>query len=182
MVSRPDAEPAFGVRDLYAAYKVKCAADAIGFGRTANQPSRRQSRYLFYHIVLRMLGNVVLLTPEFRRPPVSEAVLTEAVLRLSVPGAEAEFNMLLKAATTLVDLYLTHGSGSSAHDEESFNSIHNGDLNAFLKAEHLGKDEHSPLLVQLLAQHNLGFASMPMPMFEGNPTQREFVAQALMRE
>ena len=35
---------------------------------------------------------------------------------------------------------------------------HNGDLNGFLKAEHLGKENYSPLLVQLLAQHNQAFA------------------------
>ena len=58
---------------------------------------------------------------------------------------------------------------------------HNGDLNGFLKAEHLGKENYSPLLVQLLAQHNQAFASIPMPMYEGNPTQREFVARVLIK-
>ena len=51
----------------------------------------------------------------------------------------------------------------------------------FLKAEHLGKENYSPLLVQLLAQHNQAFASIPMPMYEGNPTQREFVARVLIK-
>ncbi len=69
---------------------------------------------------------------------------------------------------------------NSAHNETSFAEIHNGDLNGFLKAEHLGKENHSPLLVQLLAQHNQAFASIPIPMYEGNPTQREFVARALV--
>ena len=65
MVSRSSAEPPFGARDLFAAYNVKCAADQIGFGRTAERPSRRQSRFLFYHIVMSMLGQIILLTPEF---------------------------------------------------------------------------------------------------------------------
>lgn len=180
MVNRSDSEDAFGARDLYAAYQIKCAADDIGFGRNAAQPSRRQSRFLFYHIVMRILGNVILLTPQFRNPPVNESVLTDAVIRLTSPDAKAQFDMLCNAATAFVDQYLTYGSDNAAHSEKSFTEIHNGDLNGFLKADNLGKENHSPLLVQLLAQHNQGFASIPMPMYEGKPTQREFVAQALL--
>ena len=88
--------------------------------------------------------------------------------------------MLCNAAIALLDLYLTVGSDNSVHNEESFREIHNGDMNGFLKAEKLGKDSHSPLLVQLLAQHNQGLASLPMPGYEGNPTPREFVARALV--
>lgn len=179
IVSR-DSDPGFGARDLYAAYKIKCVADDIGFGRHAESPSRRQSRFLFYHVILRMLSNIILLTPGFRPPPVSESVLTEAVLKLSDPGREEQFRMLSNAAIALLDQYLTVGSDSSAHKEKSFAEIHNGDLNGFLKAENLGTDNHSPLLVQMLAQHNQAFASIPMPMYQGNPTQREFVARALI--
>ena len=180
MVSRQDTEPPFGARDLYAAYKIKRVADQIGFGRNAEPSSRRQSRFLFYHIVMRMLSNVILLTPQFRRPPVSENDLTDAVLKLTAPDAETKFDMLRSAAITLIDQYLTFGSDISAHNETSFTETHNGDLNAFLKAEHLGKEDHSPSLVQLLAQHNQAFASIPMPMYDGKPTQREFVARALV--
>ena len=127
-----------------------------------------------------MLSNVILLTPQYRRPPVSENILTDAVLRLAADGAQDQFNMLRNAAITLLDQYLTVGMDNSAHNETSFTKIHNGDLNGFLKAEHLGREAHSPLLVQLLAQHNQGFASIPIPLYEGNPTQREFVARALV--
>ena len=177
---RQDIEQPFGARDLYAAYKIKCAADAIGFGRNADRPSRRQSRFLFYYIISRMLSNVILLTPQFRHPPVSETILTDAVVKLTEPGSEDHFNMLNNAAIALLDQYLTVGSDNSAHNETAFMETHNGDLNAFLKAEHLGKENYSPLLVQLLAQHNQAFASIPMPMYEGNPTQREFVARVLI--
>ena len=129
---------------------------------------------------MRMLSNVILLTPQFRHPPVSGSVLTDAVLRLTAAGAEDHFNMLCNAAIALLDQYLTVGSDNSAHNETAFMEKHNGDLNGFLKAEDLGKECHSPLLVQLLAQHNQAFASIPMPMYDGNPTQREFVARALI--
>ena len=35
--------------------------------------------------------------------------------------------------------------------------VHNGDLNAFLKAENLGRDNHSPLLTQSVAIQNAAF-------------------------
>ena len=47
MVSRQEKEPAFGTLDLYAAYKIKCLADAIGFGRGADRSSRKQSKICF---------------------------------------------------------------------------------------------------------------------------------------
>lgn len=182
MVDRLNGDIPFGINDLYAAYKMKCAADGIGFGRNATQSSRRQSRFLFYYILTKMLSNVILLTPQFRDPPVTPSVVTDAILKLTLPDAEDQFTMLGNAALALLDQYLTYGSDSSAHNERSFTEVHNGDLNAFLKAENLGGDDHSPLLVQLLAQHNQAFASIPMPMYEGNPTQREFVARALTNE
>ena len=180
MMNRPKSEPAFGARDLYAAYKIKCAADKIGFGRNAEQASRRQSRFLFYHIIMQMLSNVVLLSPQLP-PPVTESVLTDAVLKLSKLESEEAFEMLQDAAIDLVDQYLTAGNEypNSAYKESSFNKTHNGDMNAFLKAESLGADSHSPLLVQLIAQHNQGFSSIRLRDREGRPTQREFVARAL---
>lgn len=102
------------------------------------------------------------------------------MLRLAAPEAKEQFDVLRTGAISLLDQYLTVGSDHSAHNEASFTEIHNGDLNGFLKAESLGSTNHSPLLGQLLAQHNLAFGSIPMPMYDGSPTQREFVAKALI--
>ena len=157
MMSRPTTEPHFGIRDIYAAYKVKCVADDLRFGRTADRASRRQSRFLFYFVVLRMLSNVVLLTPQFQDPPVTEIGLTNAVLKLSNSDSVDDMRVLRDAAVGLVDQYLTVGSQGSAHMESSFVDIHNGDLNAFLKADNLGKENHSPLLMQALAIQNAAF-------------------------
>lgn len=174
------AREGFGASDLYAAYRIKCAADKIGFGRSADRASRRQSRFLFYHIIMRILSNILLLTPQFSPPPVSESALTKAVLKIFDSGKEEYAIILCNAAVVLLDQYLTVGNPQSAHNEESFREAHNGDLGAFLKAEKLGQDSHSPLLVQLLAMHNNTFASIPMPMYEGNPTQKDFIARALL--
>lgn len=182
IMNRQDPDPAFGTRDLYAAYKLKCIADEIGFGRRADRASRRQSRFLFYFIFIRMLSNVILLTPEFTNPPVSASDLTNAVIKLTDTEAETELSFLRNAAVAVLDQYLMLdvANPNSAHNERSFSEIHNGDLNGFLKSEKLGEEGHSPLLVQSLAQYNLTFSSVPLPMYEGNPTQREFVARALL--
>ena len=158
IISRPEGTPAFGARDLYAAYNIKGLADGIGFGRRADQPSRRQSRFLFYHVVVRMLSNVILLTPQLDRPAVLASDLTDVVLKLAAPGNEEQLDRLAKGAVTLIDQYLTSGTSQhSAFNETSFIETHNGDLNAFLKAEHLGKETHSPKLVQSLAVTNQAF-------------------------
>ena len=180
MVDRSSDSSPFGARDLYATHQVKCIADQIGFGRNASQPSRRQSRFLFYHLIVSMLRNVILLTPELGQPTIPPSALTDAVINLAGDENEDQLKVLYSAAVALVDQYLSVGALNSAHKEKSFTDIHNGDLNGFLKADNLGKENHSPLLVQLLAQHNQGFASIPMPMHEGTPTQREFVARALI--
>ena len=180
MVSRESTEPTFGARDLYAAYKVKCAADEIGFGRNVNPSSRRQSRFLFYHVVMRLLHNIILLTPELQQPGVPPSSLTEAIIKIGASGAKAQFEMLCKSAVALIDQYLTQGNNNSAYNEKSYKDDHGGDLNAFIKSEKLGSEAYSPLLVQSLEMHKMSFASIPMPMYEGSPTQREFVAQALL--
>ena len=157
IVSREGAEVTFGARDLYAAFKVKCAADSMGFGRGADRASRRQSRFLFYYTVMKMLGNVILLTPQLQSPEVSATSLTNAIVKLSSRGSEDKIEVLCNAAVSLIDTYLTVGNPNTAHNERSFIEIHNGDMNAFLKSENLGQEGHSPLLVQALAIQKAAF-------------------------
>ena len=157
ILARGDGDTPFGKQDLYGAYKIKCVADKIGFGRNSDRPSRRQSRFLFYNIIMRMLGEVIRLTPQLGQPVISESVLTGAILKLSSPQAEEQLNTLSTGAITLLDQYLTVGSNNSAHNEKSFNEVHNGDLNGFLKSESLGTESHTPLLVQSIAIQNAAF-------------------------
>ena len=182
IIDRQETEPPFGETDLYAAYKIKCAADQIGFGRKADpaHPSRRLSRHLFYHILMRMLESVIHLTPQSHQPPVTSSVLTDAVVKLTSPGAEEHFNLLRSSAVVLLDQYLTPNGQNSAYNELAFNDTHNQDLNRFLKSDNLGKEDYSPLLVKQLAMSNEAFASIPMPDHEGNPTRLQFVAQAIL--
>ena len=157
ILARNEGDTPFGKRDLFAAYKIKCVADQIGFGRYSDRPSRRQSRVLCYYITMRMLGEVIRLTPQLGQPAITASVLTNAVLKLAEPDAEEQFGILSTGAITLLDQYLTVGSDNSAHSEKAFTEIHNGDLNAFLKSENLGTESHTPLLVQSLAIQNAAF-------------------------
>ena len=157
IISRQDGSPAFGARDLYAAYKIKCLADKAGFGRRDAHGSRRQSRFLFYHVIMQMLRNVILLTPDLQRPAVTANDLTDAVLKLSTPDTEEQLGELADAALTLLDQYLTPGVDNSAFTEDSFIRTHNGNLNVFLKAERLGRENHSPKLIQVLEISKMAF-------------------------
>ena len=112
---------------------------------------------MFYNIIMRMLGEVIRLTPQLGQPVISESVLTGAILKLSSPQAEEQLKTLSTGAITLLDQYLTVGSNNSAHNEKSFNEVHNGDLNGFLKSESLGTESHTPLLVQSIAIQNAAF-------------------------
>lgn len=176
MVSRDSSQPQFGHHDLFAAYNLKRAADKLKFGRNSDAPSRRQSRFLFYHIAIRILHDVILLTPELHQPDVSPSALTNAVIKLSETGLEDQFRVICDSAVGIIDQYLTFGTANeqSAYNEKAFR----GDLNGFLKSDNLGKQSHSPLLWQALEINKMGFGSIrAMP---GGLTQREFVAQALM--
>ncbi len=50
----------FGVDDLYAAYLLEKATDQYDFGRGSQKPSRRQTRFLFYTIVVDLLRDVMI--------------------------------------------------------------------------------------------------------------------------
>lgn len=158
IITRQDGSPAFGARDLYAAYKIKRLADKAGFGRRAAHGSRSQSRFLFYHVIMQMLRNVILLTPDLQRPAVAANDLTDAVLKLSTPDTEEQLGLLADAALTLLDQYLTPGADNSAFTEDSLIRTHSGNLSAFLKAERLGRENHSPKLIQVLEISKMAFA------------------------
>ena len=55
IVATPDEGQApFDIEDLYAAYMLQEAADALGFGR-GGRISRRQSRFIFYMVTVNLL-------------------------------------------------------------------------------------------------------------------------------
>ena len=171
-----DVATPFGVHDLYAAYAIKREADEIGFGRQASQPSRRQSRFLFYFVIIDMLTSVVKSMPDLiGNQPFSRRVVTDSVIRLVNSSTGEGRKLLSSAAVGVIDSYLTSGE-ASAHNEASFIRDHNGDLNGFLKADNLGTENHSPLLLRLLESSKLAF-SMALPGMD--KTRREIVAEEI---
>ncbi len=176
MVAGDNARP-FGVHDLYAAYTIKREADEVGFGRQASQPSRRQSRFLFYFVIIDMLQDIIKTTPDLiGNQPISRRIVTDSVIKLAAADAGEGRKLLSSAAVGAIDSYLTQG-GASAHQEASFARDHNGDLNGFLKADNLGTEQHSPLLLRLLESSKLAF-SMAIPGMD--KSWREIVAQEIL--
>ena len=172
ILSRQDGEVQFGARDLYAAYKIKCAADEIGFGRIAGRQraSRGSSRFLFYYVVMEMLRDVIRRARQIADVP--ENSLTDAVHKLAAPEGKDAFSALCDAAVEAVDEYLAEGSENCAQDEPAFS----GNLTNFLKSERLGRDEQfATLLRSLLATHNTLFGRG----VRGSVSPREQVSQVI---
>jgi hypothetical protein len=149
ITNRDENDELFGAADLYSAYKMKIAADGLGFGRSAPQIPRRQTRFLFYYVTLRLLWGILVA----RQLPTSPGALTKALLALAEPDHQEVFSRLLEDGANLVDDYLTAGSELCAHKEPAYNNDFNQDMNGFLKWERLGKGDHTPILTQLIGDY-----------------------------
>ena len=156
MISRERGEEPFGIRDLNAAYRIQQVANGFKFGRNPELPSRAQSRFLFYHVFMKMLSHVIVMTTELQQPAAKPSELTDAVIKLTAEGAEEAFNKLSESAVGLIDQYMNRSTANCIYNEEALALRHNGDLNAFLKSERVGKDA-TPLLNQALLIHNEAF-------------------------
>lgn len=155
----------FGVDDLYAAYLVQRAADEYDFGRGSRKTSRRQTRYLFYMVVMDLLRDVLLRANK----PSSPSDLTQAMLRLGQNKEAAR--ELFDAAVGVIDEYLTQGEEDSVFAEPAFKD-RNSDLNAFLKWDKLGKGDVTPNFVNLMAINK-------RTMGRGNPSPRDLITAAI---
>ena len=69
--------------------------------------------------------------------------VSKAVVRVFSDFDSESSRTLRDSALTIIDDYISQTQEDSVFHEESFN----GDLNAFLKNENLGKRDFSPLLV-----------------------------------
>ncbi len=146
-------EEPFGVEDLYAAYrlhiKTTSSSSEYEFGRKAKS-TRRQTRYLFFMVVLDLLKDV--LVRQSKR--VEPKDLTRAMLKLFAPQNESALRVLLDTAIEVIDEYLTPGQEDSIYDEPAFKNTFNNDLNGYLKSEQMGKSESSsPRLRSLLQSY-----------------------------
>jgi hypothetical protein len=139
---------AFGADDLWAAHLLQQAADDIGFGRQSEHQSRRQTRFLFYMVLIDLIREVIVRAGRMA----TRSELTKVVITLLSNKELSERQELLDRAIEAIDSYMTRDTDNSVFDEPTFNNTYNSDLNAFLKWEQLGKtEEKTPRLRQLLS-------------------------------
>jgi hypothetical protein len=164
-----EGQSGFGVEDLYASYLLQEAADAYGFGRGA-KATRRQSRFLFYAVVINLLKDVM----NRAGKAVDNRAISDALTR--VLSDESAREALLGQAIEVIDTYFTNGNEESVFEEPSFKNAFNGDLNAFLKAEKFGKSmDFTPKLFEALA---LTKRAMGMS-YAGQPSARSIITDAI---
>lgn len=152
-------ERRFDHRDLYAAYALHMAADQFRFGRRAEKQSRRQTKFLFCHVVLALLRSSLL------NAGVSTdwGTLTDTIIAMAQAGegtdAAQSWHLLLDQAVYEVDEYANLGnmeeSALTLVHEEEFK--HHGNLNTFLKSPQLGKATGPQLLLDAIRTANRVF-------------------------
>ncbi len=136
----------FGATDLYAAYLLEEATAGLGFGRGAQNISRRQSRFLFLMVVIELFRDVL----SRANKPLDLRSISAALIR-ALGDAKAKA-ALLDAALEVIDSYFNQGYDNSVFTEPAYLNSFNGNLNAFLKWEKLGKsDSDTPRLKTALA-------------------------------
>lgn len=158
----------FGVDDLFAAYHLHRAADLNDFGRGSRKASRRQTRFLFYMVMMDLVRDVLIranLSTEYKS-------LTQAMLKLFRPERRDAAEALVDAAVGVIDEYLNNGEEESVFTEPMFQTQFNSDLNAYLKWERLGDSEASPSLHSLMAINK-------RTMGRGNPSPRDLITTAI---
>jgi hypothetical protein len=162
----------FGVDDLYASYLLKSAADGLGFGRGATEDSRRQSRFIYYMVVMDLLREVM----SRGGLQTTHHSLSKALIKVFEAGHEASRDALLNTAVEVIGTYFTQGGDNSLFDEPAYKNSFYFDLNAYLKWERLGKTEaDSPRFRALLAVTKM-FMGQKMG---GQPAQRDLILSAI---
>lgn len=172
IVNNTDGGDSFGVEDLYAAYRLQAAADGYGFGRGADKPSRRQTRFLFYMVTIDLLRDVLIHSGNANPQPKD---YTSAFLNIFLAENAEAARALFDTAVSVVDDYLTSGLDDCVFAEPVYRNSFNNDLNAFLKWEKLGKTEtDTPRLRMLLS-------ITKNAMRHGNPAPRDTILLALKK-
>jgi hypothetical protein len=163
----------FGVEDLYAAYLLYESVSEYNFGRNAKKNSRKQSRYLFFMVVLDLLRDAL----NREEMTSNNRALSAALIKVLI-NKEAQ-KELLDNAIEVIDTYLTQSeenNETTAFQEEAYRNAYNSDLNSFLKWEKIGKsEEFTPNLTT-----NMKFIKQNMGKnFKGNPSSREIIISAI---
>ena len=136
--------------DFYAAHLLQIAADSFQFGRGA-QNTRRQTRFLFYMVVVDLLRDIMRIQGLDTRPD----CITVALLQLFQCEDPNPITGLLNHSIQLIDEYMTKGTFDSKNvfNEPAYSERYNADLNAFLKWDQLGQADGTPHLHSLIADY-----------------------------
>ena len=158
-----------GVDDLFAAYSLQRFASQYNFGRGATVlPSRRQTRFLYYFVVIELLRDVL----SRENLDNSSKGITRVFLQLLRKEHRDVLQLLLDAGIQIVDEYLNDDADYSVFKEGQFT----GDLNTWLKTERVGKGgDATSHLNDLLALHKAFFSRAP----SGQMSPRESVKNAI---
>lgn len=167
----PESTGGFDADDLFAAYLLQSSATELKFGRGADKPQRRQTRFLFYMVLIELLRDALIRA----QLPSQPKDLTRALVGIFLSDNVNSRDALLNTAIEALDGYMTADEDGSVHQEPAFRSFNN-DLNAFLKWEKLGKsDDTTPML-----RGRLAAVKQAMGMrFAGHPSVREQILARL---
>lgn len=134
----------FNLDDLYAAYLLYKLTNKIQFGRRAIQPSRGQTRHLFYYVTIELLKECL----SQAGIQINEDTITNSLIRVFRDLESPAAISLSDAALNVIDDYLTKENEDCVFSEPNFS----GDLNAFMKSDKLGKGStETPKLHNLIA-------------------------------
>lgn len=134
----------FSIKDLYASYLFQKLTQKVKFGRNSDKPTRRQTRYLFYFVLIELLKDCMM----HSAIEITPKNISMCVIKVFNDIEGDAVKQLTDAALNVIDDYLTNGNEDAVFTEPKFN----GDLNYFLKWEKLGKGtDNSPKLSNLIA-------------------------------
>jgi hypothetical protein len=160
----------FDIRDLYASYLLKTAADSYSFGRKGN-PSRRQTRFLFYFVVIELLRDILVRMGG----ETSNKAVTRAMVKLYSADGQA-WKELMDASIEVIDSYMTPGTDNCVFDEPILKNTYNSDLGNFMKWDQLTKaKDKTPMLIQLLEVTKMSLRKAK----PGEQSTRDLVQKAL---
>ena len=155
--------------DLYAAHRLQKLASKFNFGRGQSVlPSRRQTRYLYYFVIVDLLRDVLIRGGQGHSPK----DVTLAFQALLNDESQSVVQVLLDAAIEVIDEYLNQAAEYTVFKETDFG----GDLNAWFKSDALGKgQERTYRLNSLLTTHKIVFGRG----VKGDLSPRELISHTI---
>jgi hypothetical protein len=164
----------FGVDDLYLAYRLQQAAETFKFGRTAEKPSRRQTKFLFYMVVAELLKDVMNRAQMLPIP----SNITRAMGNLFKADNTSVVETLLNLSIQALDEYMDPATDDCLFNEPTFKNDFGNDVNGIMKWEGLGKTEDAtPRFRSLIAQFRLVMGKAQ----GGQKNPRDLIKEAIIQ-